>query len=97
MNEGLDVKGLSVAIILGTDSSKIKAIQRRGRAIRFEEGKVAEIFNIVINNTAENEWFLRSHEGSRYTTIDEFNLNKVLNNESFETYRKPVPKLTFRF
>lgn len=97
VNEGLDVKGLSVAIILGTDSSKTKAIQRRGRAIRFEEGKVAEIFNIIINNTVENEWFLRSHEGSRYTTIDEFNLNKVLNNESFETYRKPVPKLTFRF
>lgn len=30
-NEGLDVKGLSVAIILGIDSSSIKAVQRRGQ------------------------------------------------------------------
>ena len=29
-NEGLDVQGLSVAIILGTDSSETKARQRRG-------------------------------------------------------------------
>lgn len=30
-NEGLDVSGLSVAIILGLDSSSIKAVQRRGQ------------------------------------------------------------------
>lgn len=29
-NEGLDVRGLSVAIMLGIDSSEIKAVQRRG-------------------------------------------------------------------
>lgn len=30
LNEGADIKGLSVAIILGLDSSEIKAVQRRG-------------------------------------------------------------------
>ena len=96
-NEGLDVRGLSVAIILGLDSSKTKAIQRLGRTLRFEKYKVAEVFNIVINNSVELEWFKKSHEGTNYITIDEANLYKVLNNEEYETYKKPVPKLIFRF
>ena len=96
-NEGLDIDGLSVAIILGTDSSKIKAVQRRGRAIRFKPDKTAEIFNIIINNTVENEWFSNAHKGEQYITIDEANLDRILNNESFETYKKPIQKLIFRF
>jgi len=96
-NEGLDVKGLSVAIILGIDSSKTKACQRRGRAIRFEQGKTAEIFNIIINNTVECEWFKKSHAGDKYEVIDEENLNKVLNHEEYETYKKPVMRFSFRY
>ena len=95
--EGLDVKGLSVAINLGLDSSEIKAIQKLGRIIRFEEGKEAEMFNIVINNTAEVTWFKNSHKNSNYITIDEQNLKKILNNEEYSEYTKPVPKLSFRF
>ena len=96
-NEGLDVTGLSVAIILGTDSSKIKSVQRRGRVIRFKEGKTAEIFNLVINNTVETQWFANAHKGEKYVTIDEANLDRILNNDSFEEYKKPIQKLVFRF
>ena len=53
-NEGMDIHGLSVAIILGLDSSQIKATQRTGRVIRFEDNKNAEIFNIVINHSVES-------------------------------------------
>lgn len=95
--EGLDVKGLSVAINLGLDSSEIKAVQKLGRIIRFEEGKEAEMFNIVINNTAEVTWFKNSHKNSNYITIDEQNLKKVLNKEEYSEYTKPIPKLSFRF
>lgn len=95
--EGMDVKGLSVAINLGLDSSEIKAIQKLGRIIRFEEGKEAEMFNIVINNTAEVTWFKNSHKNSNYITIDEQNLKKVLNKEEYSEYTKPIPKLSFRF
>lgn len=95
--EGMDVKGLSVAINLGLDSSEIKAIQKLGRIIRFEEGKEAEMFNIVINNTAEVTWFKNSHKNSNYITIDEQNLKKILNNEEYSEYTKPIPKLSFRF
>ena len=97
-NEGLNVPGLSVAIMLGIDSSKIKAVQRTGRTIRLEEpNKVAEIFNIVINDTAELEWFRNSHAGRQYTTINEKGLEKVLNGEEPEPYKKPLKKLSFRF
>lgn len=57
LNEGLDCPGLSVAIIIGTDSSKIKAVQRTGRVIRKEDDKFAEIFNITIADSVECEWF----------------------------------------
>jgi superfamily II DNA or RNA helicase len=98
VNEGLDVKGLSVAVILGIDSSKTKAIQRTGRVIRFEPGKEAEIFTLVIAGTVEANWFANSHpDKSKYITIDEVELEKVLNHEEFKTYQKPIPKMSFRF
>lgn len=98
VNEGLDVKGLSVAVILGIDSSKTKAIQRTGRVIRFEPGKEAEIFTLVIAGTVEANWFTNSHpDKSKYITIDEAELEKVLNHEEFKTYQKPIPKMSFRF
>lgn len=95
--EGLDVKGLSVAINIGIDSSEIKAVQKLGRIIRAEEGKEAEMFNIIINNTAEVEWFKKSHKNAEYITIDEENLKKVLLGKEYNEYRKPIPKLSFRF
>ena len=95
--EGMDVRGLSVAINLGLDSSEIKAVQKLGRIIRFEEGKEAEMFNIVINNTAETKWFYDSHRKSNFITIDEENLEKVLENKEYKEYTKPIAKLSYRF
>lgn len=96
-NEGLDVKGLSVAIILGLDSAKNKAIQRVGRVCRFEPGKQAEIFNIVLDNTVENTWFENSHKGSDYITIDEEGLDAVLRGEDPKPYKKKLKEFMFRF
>lgn len=96
-NEGMDIRGLSVAIIIGTDSSQIKATQRTGRVIRFEDNKKAEIFNIIINHTAETEWFKKSHFKNPYTIIDEENLDKVLKGLPYKPYKKPVQNLMFRF
>ena len=79
------------------DSSKIKAVQRVGRVCRAQENKQAEIFNLVINDTAETEWFKKAHAKSQYTTIDEQGLEAVLNYEEPKPYKKKIPKLTFRF
>lgn len=56
LTEGLDCPGLSVGIILSTNSSKTKKTQERGRVIRAEEGKEAEIFTLIIPYTVEEKW-----------------------------------------
>ena len=53
VNEGVDVPGLSVGINLAVDSSKITSQQKRGRICRFEPGKEAELFTIVLRGTQE--------------------------------------------
>ena len=96
-DEGFDCPGLSVAIILGMDSSSTKAVQRKGRVIRYEEGKHAEIFTFVIRGTIEEEWFNKSHENSEYITIDEENLMHVLKGEPFEQCKKKPMSFIYRF
>ena len=97
-DEGLDCKGLSVAIILGFDSSETKARQRRGRTVRKEGDKQAEIFYLVINDTQELSWFKNSHKSdSDYLTIDEQGLEQVLNGQTPELYNKKLAQFTFRF
>ena len=72
--------------------------QRKGRVIRKEGDKHAEIFTFVINNTAETKWFDRSHkDDDKIITIGEKGLMQVLNGEEPELYHRPVAKLSFRF
>lgn len=52
-NQGLDIKGVNLEVILHTDSSKIRKTQVIGRSIRFEEGKTAEIFTLILKGTQE--------------------------------------------
>lgn len=60
----------------------------RGRVIRFEEGKTAEIFTLVIKDTVENNWFLNSSEGNLYVEIDEQELDDVLEGKEIEYNEK---------
>lgn len=67
------------------------------RVIRYEEGKTAEIFNLVLNHTQEVKWFEKSHKGDPYITIDESELDKVLRGEEFTPGPKIIPKFDFRY
>lgn len=96
-DEGMDISGLSVGIVLGTDSGKTKARQRLGRVIRQEEGKQAEMFYLVLDNTVEVKWFTESHKGQSYITIDEDGLNDVLEGKEPRPYTKKLKDFTFRF
>ena len=97
-DEGVDIPGLSVAIILGTDSSETKARQRRGRAVRKEGDKIAEVFYIVIKDTIEEKWVKNSHKtDGNFITIDEKGLEQVLKGEQPEPYKKPIGQIMFRF
>lgn len=55
----------------------------RGRVIRYEEGKEAEIFTLVIKGTMEEGWYNTSTAGKNYIEISESELDDILNgNES---------------
>lgn len=98
LNTGVDIKGLSVGIILNTNSSKIIKVQSRGRVCRFEEGKEAELFTILIKGTQEVTWHANASTGSHYQTITESQLDKVLAGEIIETReRENVEDKKFRF
>ena len=96
-DEGLDVPGLSVAIILGLDSSKIRKVQRIGRVVRKEGDKKAEIFTLVIDQTVETEWFKKSNNSTSVVTIDEDGLNEVLAGREPKPYVKKIKDFTFRY
>ena len=96
-DEGVDLVGVNTEIILHTDSSKIRKTQRLGRSVRMEEGKVAEIFTLVIAGTQEVKWFANSKTAS-VITINEDQLDQVLKGEQIETReREYTPNLEFRF
>ena len=85
LNEGVDLKGLSVGIRMNINSSKITTVQQSGRICRFEPGKTAEMFTLVIAGTQELKWFANSNT-SDYIVIDtEDKLKKVLNHEEIES------------
>ena len=96
-DEGMDIKGLSVGIVLGTNSSEIKATQRIGRICRFEEGKQAEMFYLIINNSVESEWFKKANSKQNYITIDEEGLNDVLAGKEPKPYVRKIKDFTFRY
>ena len=94
---GVDGKGLAVGIILSRESGKIRKGQRNGRICRFEEGKTAELFTLVIRGTQEWNWFQNSVT-TNYTVINESQLDKVLAGEIIETReRENVEDKKFRF
>ena len=78
---GVDVKGLSVGVILSGDSSSIRLTQRLGRTCRLEEGKVAEVFTLVVKGTVEETWFNNAAKGQSFITINEQQLDKILSGE----------------
>ena len=88
LNTGVDVKGLSVGIALTCNSSQITNLQSLGRVIRREEGKVAEFFTLVIDNSIENTWFNNSNKNQSYITINEEQLDQILKGQEVSSRPK---------
>lgn len=95
--EGFNDPQTSVGIVLGMDSSERRAVQTRGRVIRRVDGKQAEIFNIVINDSQELKWFKDSHKTTNYITIDEKGLEQVLRGEQPDKIQSKPKQVMFRF
>lgn len=97
VNEGLNCPDISVAIMLGINSSKTVATQRKGRVIRYQTGKIAEIFTLVLRGTVEEKWFQNSNTSSNYITISEDNLLDVLEGREFTPKKNKTTSMLFRF
>jgi len=56
LNQGLDIPDANIGIICGITSKSLSMIQRVGRLIRFQEGKVGEIYILYVENSQEEKW-----------------------------------------
>lgn len=97
LNEGFNDPSISVAVVLGFDSSKTRKTQSVGRVIRAAEGKTAEVFNLVLKGTVEQTWFQNSNTNKDYITIDEENLINVLEGKPFTKKKNKQIKSKMRF
>lgn len=97
LDVGADVKGVNTIIIISGDSSSITKRQRIGRGIRKEEDKIAEIWQLVIKGTVEEEWYRKSSTGLKGTTINEEQLDELLTTGKFEDKRHKETSFLFRF
>lgn len=86
LDEGADVPGLNLAIVLSNNSSATTKTQRIGRVIRAEKGKIAEIFTFVMAKTVEERWFESSSQFSEYNEITQDELDIILEGGVFETF-----------
>jgi superfamily II DNA or RNA helicase len=79
LNEGADIKGLSLGINIAYTSTPREFVQKLGRVVRKEEGKVSRFINIVmVNNngkSTEKQWCQTMTRGIKniknIKTIDE--------------------------
>ena len=95
--EGVDVKGLNTAIIISGNSSSRQKVQSIGRVVRYEEGKIAEIFTLVIKGTVEESWY-NNASTTNYITIDENELDIVLKTGSIELRTtENIKNINYRF
>ena len=60
LNQGLDIPNANLGVICGITSKSLSMIQRIGRLIRFEEGKIGKIYILYIENSQEEKWLKNS-------------------------------------
>lgn len=75
---GSDFPYLNLGIIISGDSSSITKDQRIGRVLRYSEGKVAELWHLVLTDTAEENWFKSSNKDKPFTVVKEDQLVSLL-------------------
>lgn len=56
LNQGFDVPNANMGIICGITSKALSMIQRVGRLVRFQEGKIGEIIILYVVDSQEEKW-----------------------------------------
>lgn len=83
LEEGITIPNLNIGILVSYDSSRISLIQKLGRILRYEEGKEAMLFVLVIKNTVEESWVNKALGTLKYETLDEEQLDNLLNGKAY--------------
>lgn len=96
-NAGLNCPDINCEIRISGTSSGIDAKQILGRGLRYVADKVTEVFTLVIRGTVEEAWFNKAHQNISYITINEDQLDKVLNNEDIITRQRNDVITDYRF
>jgi len=78
VNEGMDLPKLPYIIIASRVSSPKVHIQRRGRCLRFEEGKTGAVFNLYISGTQDEKWLRTAQATTNYQNIKWINSLKEI-------------------
>ena len=97
LNAGLNIPDINCEIIISGTSSNIDAVQRLGRSCRKVEGKTAEVFVLVIKGTNEDQWFNKASKGLSYQTIQEHELDELLEKGYIETRQRDDNVSEYRF
>ena len=97
LNEGFNCPDVSVSVVLGLNSSQTVSKQRLGRVIRHKEGKEAEVFNLILAGTVEEQWFAKSHSGMDYIPITEDGLKQLLEGDEYTPIVSKKTQMLFRY
>lgn len=79
LNEGFNVPECSLAVIAGSNSTKITFIQQLGRVVRYQEDKKAIIINLYTPDTQEEKWMNNRIEGIDEKSIHNVTLDEFIN------------------
>jgi superfamily II DNA or RNA helicase len=69
LDEGFNVEGVNMGIVLSGTSTKRQAVQRVGRTIRFVEGKTAVFIELYIRSTQDRKWLEARQKGLKGVLI----------------------------
>jgi len=56
LNQGFDVPDAGIGVICGLTSKSLSMVQRVGRLIRFQEGKIGKIYILYVKDSQEERW-----------------------------------------
>lgn len=83
LDEGADIPGVNLSIILCNSSGKRQKVQRIGRSVRTDNdaSKHTEVFSLVLRGTSEENWFKNSNSNKKFIEIEEEDLDLILENK----------------
>jgi superfamily II DNA or RNA helicase len=77
LKEGVNLAGLQRLVMLSYNSSSKDFVQKIGRAVRFEEDKLAKAYIFKTMNTKEDDWFLKMTQDIDLSNVTHISSNQL--------------------